>query len=88
MKTKKRQNVDVTELSPNKRFPKNFLIKNVSAGIAVENTKTDLYMLRDVRQRVEAKHLDSNMLTLKCPFPYRYVAETSNSQGTGALNYH
>ena len=80
VKTKKRQNVDVTELAPNKRFPKNFL-KVCSARIAAENTEANLF-----RRCVEPKDLDSNFLILKRPFPY--VTELSTSQGIGALDGH
>ena len=82
MKTKKWQNIDMTELSPNKSFPKNFL-ENVSVVITVENTETNLYMLGDVSRHIESKDLDSNLLILEGPFPY--VAELSSSQGIGAL---
>ena len=85
MKTKKWQNIDMTELSPNKSFPKNFL-KNVSVVITAENTETNLYMLGEVRRHVESKDLNSNSLIPERPFPY--VTELSSSQGIGALDGH
>ena len=67
-------------------FPEEFSKKNVSARTAVENTEADLYMLRDVGHCVESKDLDSNLSTLKRPFPY--ITELSSSQGIGALDDH
>ena len=84
VKAKKRQNIDVTELSPNKRFPKHVLKGCLRQELQWKNTGPDLYMLRDVRRYIESKDLDSNLLTLKHPFPY--IAELSSSQGIGALS--
>jgi len=87
MKTKKRQNVGVTELSPNERFPKNCLKSLFRPEPLQKNTEANLDMLGDVRCCcMESKDLDSNVLTLKRPFPY--IAEPSTIQGIGTLNGH